>query len=98
MRPIRDPRGVVLPMALFALLMLTGMLVVFLTMGGMETSVAANLDDVTRARYVSESGLEWAFDQLVLAAALPNGWSNVLSTNSGQMATGMSLPGFAAAF
>lgn len=96
MRSVRDQRGVVLPMALFALVMLTGLLVVFLTMGGMETSVAANLDDVTRARYVAESGLEWAFDQLVLAAALPNGWNNLLSTppppNSGQMATGMPLP------
>lgn len=98
MRSVRDQRGVVLPMALFALLMLTGLLVVFLTMGGMETSVAANLDDVTRSRYVAESGLEWAFDQLVAAAALPNGWNNLLSTNSGQMATGMTLPGFAAAF
>lgn len=96
MRSVRDQPGVVLPMALFALVMLTGLLVVFLTMGGMETSVAANLDDVTRSRYVAESGLEWAFDQLVLAAALPNGWNNVLSTNSGQMATGMALPGLAA--
>lgn len=98
MRSVRDQGGVVLPLALFALVMLTGLLVVFLTMGGMETSVAANLDDVTRARYVAESGLEWAFDQLVLAAALPNGWNNLLSTNGGQMATGMTLPGFAATF
>ncbi len=92
MRSIRDQRGVAFPLALFALVMLTGLLLVFLTMGGMETSVAANLDDVTRARYVAESGLEWAFDQLVLAAALPNGWNTVLSTNGGQMATGMPLP------
>jgi hypothetical protein len=97
-RPIEAQRGVAFPLALFALVMLTGLLLVFLTMGGMETSIAANLDDVTRARYVAESGLEWGFDQLVLAAALPNGWNNVLSTNSGQMVTGMSLPGFAAAF
>src|SRR3990172_5797786 len=97
MRAIRDQRGVAFPLALFALVMLTGLLLVFLTMGGMETSVAANLDDVTRARYVAESGLEWAFDQLVLAAALPTGWNTVLSTNSGQMATGMPLPSLAAA-
>ncbi len=98
MRPIEAQRGVAFPLALFALVMLTGLLLVFLTMGGMETSVAANLDDVTRARYVAESGLEWGFDQLVLQAALPNGWSNVLATNGGQMATGMQLPGLAAAF
>ena len=97
MRPTRNQRGIAFPLALFALVMLTGLLLVFLTMGGMETSVAANLDDVTRARYVAESGLEWAFDQLVLAAALPTGWNTVLSTNSGQMATGMPLPSLAAA-
>ncbi|MFZ1058894.1 MAG: hypothetical protein WAP47_06855 [Candidatus Rokuibacteriota bacterium] len=92
MRSAEAQRGVAFPLALFALVLLTGMLLVFLTMGGMETSIATNLDDVTRARYVAESGLEWAFDQLVLAAALPNGWNNLLSTNSGQMATGMPLP------
>ena len=97
MRPTRNQRGIAFPLALFALVMLTGLLLVFLTMGGMETSVAANLDDVTRARYVAESGLEWAFDQLVLAAAVPNGWNTALSTNGGQMATGMPLPSLAAA-
>src|SRR3990172_1790561 len=97
MRFIRDQRGVAFPLALFALVLLTGMLLVFLTMGGMETSVAANLDDVTRARYVAESGLEWAFDQLVLAAAVPNGWNTALSTNGGQMGTGMPLPSLTAA-
>src|SRR3990172_3451176 len=95
LRAVRNERGVALPMALFALLMLTGLLVVFVSTGGMETSIAANLDDVTRARYVAESGLEWAFDQLVLAAALANGWNNLLSTNGGQMATGMSVPSLA---
>jgi Tfp pilus assembly protein PilX len=95
---IRNERGVAFPLALFALLMLTGLLVVLLTMGGMETSVATNLDDVTRARYAAESGIEWGFDQLVLAAALPNGWNNLLATSSGQMATGMPMPGLAAAF
>ncbi len=98
MRSIEAQRGVAFPLALFALVMLTGLLLVFLTMGGMETSIATNLDDVTRVRYVAEAGLEWAFDQLVLAAALPNGWNNVLSTNSGQMATGMPLPSLGPTF
>ena len=83
LRSIDAQRGVALPLALFALVMLTGLLLVFVSMGGMETSIAANLDDVTRARYVAESGLEWAFDQLVAAAAQPNGWSTVLATNGG---------------
>lgn len=93
MRSIEAQRGVAFPLALFALVMLTGLLLVFVSMGGMDTTIAANLDDVTRGRYAAESGLEWAFDQLVAAAAQPNGWSTVLSTNSGQMAIGMPLPG-----
>jgi hypothetical protein len=98
MRSIKAQRGVVFPMALFALVMLTGLLLVFVTTGGLETSVAANLDEVTRARYVAESGLEWAFDQLVAAAAVANGWDNLLATNGGAMATNMALPTFAPAF
>ncbi len=95
-RSARNEKGVALPLALFVLVMLSGLLLAFLTMSGMEPSVAANLNDVTRARYVAESGLEWAFDQLVAAAAQPNGWNNLLTANGGQMATGMALPGFTA--
>lgn len=98
MRSIKAQRGVAFPLALFALVMLTGLLLVFVTTGGLERSVAANLDEVTRARYVAESGLEWAFDQLVAAAAVANGWDNLLATNGGAMATNMALPTFAPAF
>ena len=89
---VRNQKGVALPLALLALLMLTGLLVAFLTMSGMEPSIAANLDDVTRARYIAEAGVEWAFDQLVLN---PN-WNSILATNGGVMASGQTLPGFAA--
>ena len=78
-RSVRNERGVALPLALFVLVMLSGLLLAFMTMSGMEPSIAANLNDVIRARYVAESGLEWAFDQLVAASALPNGWNNLLS-------------------
>ena len=91
---VRDEKGVALPLALFALLMLTGLLVAFLTMSGMEPSIAANLTDVVRARYVAEAGVEWAFDQLVLNT----NWNGVLATNGGVMASGQTLPGFTPAF
>ena len=45
-RAIRDERGVPLPLALFALVMLSGLLLAFLTMGGMDTEMASNLSDV----------------------------------------------------
>ena len=91
---VRDQKGVALPLALFALLMLTGLLVAFLTMSGMEPSMAANLTDVTRARYVAEAGVEWAFDQLVLN---PN-WNGILGTGGGVMVSNQTLPGLSAAF
>ncbi len=93
---VSDEKGVALPLALFALVMLSGLLLAFLNMAGMEPMVAANLNDVTRARYVAEAGAEWGFDQLVFAAAQPNGWNTLLSTNGGQMANNMALPGLTA--
>jgi hypothetical protein len=88
----------VLPLALFALIMLSGLLLVFLSTAGMEPTVAANLHDATRARYLAEAGVEWAFDQLVPANptcwnTVPNCWSTVLAANNGAMATNMVLPG-----
>ena len=93
-RETRNQRGVALPLALFALVMLSGLLLAFLTMAGMEPEIAANLGDVTRARFVAEAGVEWAFDQLVVN---PN-WSAVLATNNGLMTTGQALPGLTPAF
>ncbi len=94
----RNPKGAALPLALFALVMLSGLLLAFLTMSGMEPEIAANLNDVVRARYLAEGGIEWAFDQLVTASAQPNGWNTLLTTNNGQMANNMVLPGLAANF
>ncbi len=91
---VRDQKGVALPLALFALLMLTGLLLAFLTMSGMEPSMAANLNDVARARYVAEAGVEWAFDQLALN---PN-WNGILGTGGGVMVSNQTLPSLAAAF
>jgi Tfp pilus assembly protein PilX len=82
LRTVRDERGVALPLALFALVMLSGLLLVFLSMAGMEPSIATNLSDVTRARNLAEAGIEWAFDAL---AAAPN-LNGLLTTNGGVMA------------
>src|SRR3990172_12849027 len=93
-RAVRGEKGVALPLALFALLMLTGLLAAFLTMSGMEPSMAANLNDVVRARYVAEAGVEWAFDQLVLNT----NWNGLLATHRRGMASGQTLPGFTPGF
>ncbi len=85
-------KGVALPLALFAIVMLSGLLLAFLIMAGMEPEIAANLNDVVRARYVAEAGLEWAYDQLVLQWTAP-GVNQLLTTNNGTMVTNMTLPG-----
>ncbi len=97
---IRNEKGVALPLALFALVMLSGLLVAFLSMGGMEPQIAANLGDVTRARYVAEAGIEWAFDQL----KSNTNWSGVLlgtdgqanTTDDGRLAANMMIQGLTA--
>ncbi len=97
---IRNEKGVALPLALFALVMLSGLLLALLSMGGMEPQVAANLTDVTRARYVAEEGIEWAFDQI---KANPS-WSGLLlgtdgranTTDDGWLTTNMLLTGLTA--
>ena len=91
--PIRNEKGVALPLALFALMMLSGLLLAFLSMAGMEPSIAANLSDATRARYLADGGIEWAFDRLVTAPMTgPGSWDDILK-NGGTMATDQTFPG-----
>ncbi len=80
----RDDWGAALPLALFALVILSGFLLVFLSMAGMERAISANLTDVARARYLAEAGIEWAFDQLIMASGQTNGWDNILAKDTGQ--------------
>ena len=96
--PVRNEKGVALPLALFALVMLTGLLLAFLSMAGMEPSMAANLSDLTRARYMADAGVEWAYDQLAAAPLSGTGsWSDTLA-KGGKMATNQALPGLPASF
>jgi Tfp pilus assembly protein PilX len=95
-----------LPLALFALMMLSGLLLAFLSMAGMEPSIAANLNDATQARNLAEAGIEWAFDALVAAPSL-NGLlagPNVVGSNpqtawlTAPANTQITLPGLSANF
>ncbi len=58
MRPFKDQSGVALPLALFLLAGLTGLLVVFVSMGGTDPAISANLNDTTRARYAADAGID----------------------------------------
>ncbi len=104
---VRNRKGVALPLALFALVMLSGLLLAFLSMAGMESTISANLSDVTRARYIADAGIEWAFDRLattVWNSSTGLGGTPVTGTNPPQIwlttpaNTGITLPGLTAAF
>jgi Tfp pilus assembly protein PilV len=59
---IRDQRGVALPLALIALLILTMLVLTVLNLGAVEPTISRNLSDTARARHLAEAGIEWAFD------------------------------------
>lgn len=69
-RRLLDERGVALPLAMIVLVALSVMVVTLLTLAGVEPQISQSLTDTARARYLAESGVEWAFKQL---AASPVG-------------------------
>ena len=71
-RRLRDERGIALPMALMALLILSTLVIAFSLLASSEPVVATNQKMVAQARSVAESGLEraiWALNN----PADPNG-------------------------
>ena len=66
-------RGAALPLAMVCLVALTVMILTFLTLSGVEPQISQNLADTARARYLAESGIEWAFRQVAAAPGGPHG-------------------------
>ena len=78
-RLLRDERGIALPMALLALLILSTLVIAFALLATSEPLIATNQKMVAQARAVAESGLErtiWALDN----PADPNGLPTSLAT------------------
>ena len=63
-RLLGNERGVALPLAMILLMVLTMLTLTFMTLGSVEPQISRNLSDGARARQVSESGIEWAYNQL----------------------------------
>lgn len=85
---ISNEKGVALPLALFALVVLSGVLLTFLSMGGMEPQIASNLSSTAQARFAADAGIEAAFDQLALAPAAGQGsWTALLVGPDGNQGT-----------
>jgi hypothetical protein len=59
---LRDQRGVALPLALIALLILTMLVLTVLNLGAIEPQISRNLSATAQARHMAEAGIEWAFD------------------------------------
>lgn len=102
---ILNERGVALPLALICLVALTVMVLTFLTLSGVEPQISQNLTESTRARYLAESGIEWAFKQVAaspvgvsgnFAASLFAGPDNVQNTADDQQPTNVTAQNTAA--
>ena len=63
-RTVRDETGVALPLALFAIVTLSGLLLTFLSMAGMEPVIAQNHTSSSKAFYIADAGIEHALDAL----------------------------------
>ena len=50
---LRDQRGVALPLALIALLILTMLVLTVLNLGAVEPQISKNLSDTARARHMA---------------------------------------------
>jgi hypothetical protein len=86
---MRDQRGVALPLALIAMLILTMLVLTVLNLGAVEPQISKNLSDTARARHMAEAGIEWAFDCLAdqdLSAFLA-GPDGVQNTSDDTLAT-----------
>jgi hypothetical protein len=93
---LRDQRGVALPLALIALLILTMLVLSVLNLGAVEPQIAKNLTDTARARHMAEAGIEWAFDCLAdqdLSAFLagPDGVQNSSDDQLGTNVPGQNI-------
>lgn len=74
-RFLRDQRGVALPMALLALLILSALVIAFSMLATSEPVIATNQKLVAQARAVAESGLEraiWALNNFGDADGIPD--------------------------
>src|SRR6266545_1193527 len=86
-------RGMALPLAVMALVVLTTLVTAYLSLGAFEPQASRNLSDATRVRFVAEAGVEFGFNTL----ASSTDWTTLLVTNNGVLASASAMPGLTAA-
>jgi Tfp pilus assembly protein PilX len=72
----RDERGTALLLALIVLLILTGIVVAFLSASAFEPRISRNHNLTVRARFMAEAGIEYAYDML---ATRGDAWNDLLA-------------------
>lgn len=72
---IGSEQGVALVLALIVLLILTALVMAYLSLSAFEPQISRNLADATGARYVAEAGIEFGFDFLANAS----NWTTLLA-------------------
>ena len=96
---VDNERGVALMLALVILLTLTGLVLAFLSVSAFEPQISRNQSDTTRARFVADAGIEYAYDTLASNILT---WNNYLvgatcTTGAVLGAANTTLPGLSAA-
>ena len=62
---LNNEQGVAIVLAVMVLLVLTGILMAFLSVSALEPQISRNVADTARARYLAEAGIEVGFNLLV---------------------------------
>jgi len=62
---LNNEQGVAIVLAVMVLLVLTGILMAFLSVSALEPQISRNVADTARARYLAEAGIEIGFNLLV---------------------------------
>src|SRR5262245_42685530 len=76
---LRNERGIALVLALMVLLVLTGLVLSYLSVSALEPQISRNLSDSARARYLAEAGIERGFNVLTKT---PD-WSTLIASATG---------------
>src|SRR5947208_13095598 len=75
-----DERGIALILALMVLLTLSGLSLALLASSALEPRISRNLHDASRARWLTEAGIELGYGLLAAAGAADGTWSALLAT------------------
>src|SRR5437588_129187 len=98
-RLIDNEQGVALVLALMILLILTGLVLAFLSTSAFEPQISRNHSETVRARYVAEAGVEYAYDTLATNVGSWNDYLAAATCAQGAVlgAPNSSLPGLGSA-